>query len=169
MLFQVVHFLENLSTKAIQKALQSYQINIYLGPPNYIVHNIGTNFVLKEFRANTRILAIKVYKVLIKVYNSVGKVKRYYISLQQVYKILKQEIIDINKKTILQIAIKAINNSIGPNSLVLTLFVFRAYLQIIDKSLSLLLLYTYNQAIQKVIQELQQLQAKQQVIDTLSI
>ena len=39
------------------------------------------NFILKEFRVNIRILAIEVYKIPIKVYNSIGKVKRYYISL----------------------------------------------------------------------------------------
>ena len=63
------------------------------------------------------------------------------------YEILKQEITDVNKETILQIAVKAINNSTGPNSLVPTLLVFGAYPWITDKSPPSPSLYTYGQAV----------------------
>ncbi|KAF1980288.1 hypothetical protein BU23DRAFT_444274 [Bimuria novae-zelandiae CBS 107.79] len=43
----------------------------------------------------------------------------------------------INDKLVLQIAIKALNNTVGPNGLVPTLLVFRTYLRInIDSALS---------------------------------
>jgi hypothetical protein len=54
---------------------------MYLGPPLYVVYNIGTNFASKEFYNNTRVINIKVKEVPIKAYNSIGLVKRYYIPL----------------------------------------------------------------------------------------
>ena len=72
-------------------------------------------------------MAIKVKKVLIKAYNSIRKVERYYIPLRCVYKIISLELEDASKKLTLQMAIKAINNSAGPNRLVPTLLVFSAY------------------------------------------
>jgi hypothetical protein len=48
-------------------------------------------------------MLIKVKKVLVKAYNSVEQIKRYYILLRRVYKILEAELKDkhINKKIIL--------------------------------------------------------------------
>jgi hypothetical protein len=48
-------------------------------------------------------MSIKVKKVLVKAYNSVGLIKRYYALLRQAYKILKKELKNkhINKKIIL--------------------------------------------------------------------
>ena len=46
-------------------------------------------------------MVIKVKKVPIKVYNSVGKVKQYYILLCCVYKIISLKLKDISKKLIL--------------------------------------------------------------------
>ena len=44
---------------------------------------------------------IKIKEVLIKAHNSVGKVERYYTLLQQVYKILSNELLNTNKEIIL--------------------------------------------------------------------
>ena len=62
-------------------------------------------------------------------YNSISKVERYYTLLRQVYKIIRTELKEegINNEVYLQIAIKAINDTAGPNGLVPTLLVFRAY------------------------------------------
>jgi len=44
------------------------------------------------------------------------------------------ELLDIGKDMALQITFKAINNSTGPNSLIPTLLVFRAYLYIVKSN-----------------------------------
>jgi hypothetical protein len=75
-----------------------------------------------------------VREVLVKAYNSISKVKRYYILLRRLYKILQDKLQNkkLNKEVILQIAIKAINDIIRPDKLVPTLLVFGLYLKIIN-------------------------------------
>jgi hypothetical protein len=48
-------------------------------------------------------MLIKVKKVLVKAYNSVGLIKRYHVLLRYIYKIIKKKLKDehINKKIIL--------------------------------------------------------------------
>ena len=58
-------------------------------------------------------------------------VERYYGPLYHIYHIIIVELLDIGKDMALQMAFKAINNSIGPNGLISTLLVFRAYLYIV--------------------------------------
>ena len=72
-------------------------------------------------------MAIKVKKVFIKVYNSIRKVEQYYTLLCCIYKITSLKLEDTSKKLTLQIAVKAINNSAGPDRLIPILLVFSAY------------------------------------------
>ena len=72
-------------------------------------------------------MAIKVKEVPVKVYNSIRKVKQYYTLLHRVYKIILLELEDASKELTLQIAVKAINNSAGPDGLIPILLVFSAY------------------------------------------
>ena len=72
-------------------------------------------------------LGTKVKIVLIKAYNSVGIVKQYYRLIRRVYLIIITKIRNINKRIALQMAFKAINDSVGPNGLVPTLLVYSAY------------------------------------------
>jgi hypothetical protein len=53
-------------------------INMYVGPLDLIATNASKNFVSKEFVNNAALLSIKVKEVLVKAYNSIGKVKRYH-------------------------------------------------------------------------------------------
>ena len=71
---------------------------------------------------------IKVKEVPIKAYNSVKKVERYYIPLHHIYKIISSELKGVSEELILQIAVKAINNSASPNRLIPILLVFGTYL-----------------------------------------
>jgi len=72
-------------------------------------------------------MAIKVKEVPIKAYNSIRKVERYYILLYRVYKIISLKLKGASKELILQIAIKAINNSASLDGLIPILLVFSAY------------------------------------------
>jgi hypothetical protein len=60
----------------------------------------------------------------------VGIVERYYKLIRRAYTIITTKIPDISKDIALQIAFKAINNIVGPNSIIPTLLVYNAYLQI---------------------------------------
>ena len=59
-------------------------------------------------------------------------VERYHGPLHRIYHIIITELLDIGKDIALQIAFKAINDSIGPNSLIPTLLVFGAYPHIVE-------------------------------------
>ena len=73
----------------------------------------------------------KVKIILVKAYNLVGIVKRYYGLIRRAYSIIIAKIPGISKDMALQMAFKAINDTAGPNGLVLTLLVYSAYSQII--------------------------------------
>jgi hypothetical protein len=72
-------------------------------------------------------MAIKVKEVPVKVYNSIRKVERYYMPLRRVYKIISLELKGVSEELTLQMAVKAINDSAGPDRLIPTLLVFSAY------------------------------------------
>jgi len=54
-------------------------------------------------------------------------VEQYYTPLCCVYEIISLELKNTSKKLILQIAVKAVNNSAGPDGLIPILLVFGAY------------------------------------------
>jgi hypothetical protein len=79
-------------------------------------------------------MLIKVKEVLVKAHNSVRLIKRYHALLCCAYKIIKKELKNkhINKKIILQMAVKAVNDLAGPDGIVLTLLVFSLYPRITE-------------------------------------
>ena len=72
-------------------------------------------------------MVIKVKEVPIKAHNSVKKVEWYYMPLCYVYKIISSKLKGTNKELTLQMAVKAVNNSVSPDGLVPILLVFGAY------------------------------------------
>ena len=68
----------------------------------------------------------------VKAHNLIKIIKHYYSPLYHMYYIIIIELLDIGKDITLQMAFKAINNFIGPNSLTPTLLVFGAYLYIVE-------------------------------------
>ena len=103
------------------------QINTYLELLDLITYNAGKNFISKEFKQYATIIGISTKGVLVKVYNSIRIVKRYYSPLRRAYQIIITKIPKINKEMGLQMAFKAINDSASPKGLVPILLVFRAY------------------------------------------
>jgi hypothetical protein len=98
------------------------------------VHNAGKNFTATEFKQLASSMLIKVKEVSVEAHNSIGLVKRYHAPLRRAYEILKAELKDehINKEMILQMAVKAVNDSARPNEIVLTLLVFGSYPRITE-------------------------------------
>ena len=72
-------------------------------------------------------MAIKVKEVPVKAYNNIKKVEQYYMPLRRIYKIISLKLKGISKKLILQMAVKAINNSASLNRLIPILLVFGTY------------------------------------------
>jgi UDP-N-acetylmuramyl pentapeptide phosphotransferase/UDP-N-acetylglucosamine-1-phosphate transferase len=65
--------------------------------------------------------------VLIKAHYSIGIVERYYAPLCQAFEIITEELSCVLKQFVLQMVIKAVNDTAGPDGLVSTLLVFGTY------------------------------------------
>jgi hypothetical protein len=112
---------------------------------------------------------IDVKEVLVEAYNSIGKVERYYGSLRRAYKILSSELLSANKEAILQMAVKAVNDSAGPDGIVPTLLVFGAYPCITRDSPPSPSITERAEAIHKAMKKVRRLYAEQQVNNALAM
>ena len=72
-------------------------------------------------------MIIKVKEVPVEAHNSIKKIERYYAPLYCVYKIISLELKGVSKELILQMAVKTVNDSTGPDRLIPTLLVFNTY------------------------------------------
>ena len=73
-------------------------------------------------------MGITTKTVLVEAHWSIKKVEYYYIVLRRTYQIISKELPNLDKEIALQMAVKAINNIVGLNRLILTLLVFSAFL-----------------------------------------
>ena len=93
-----------------------------------------------------------------------GIVEQYYAPLCCVYRVILDDLKGTtNKALILQMAVKAINNTAGPNRLVLTLLVFRSYLRLTNLDPSLLSIAQQAAAIKKATDKVSKLYAARQI------
>ena len=126
--FQAATFLKSISAYDTWDALCKCWINTYQGPPDYIVHDPGTNFASEEFRNRAKIVGVECRQMPVEAHWAVGKIERAHAPLRRTYNILKSEIgYCTDDESLLQIAVKALNDTAGPHGLVPTLLVFGAY------------------------------------------
>ncbi|EKD18579.1 hypothetical protein MBM_03572 [Drepanopeziza brunnea f. sp. 'multigermtubi' MB_m1] len=85
--------------------------------------------------------------------------------------IISEEMQDLRviKEQILQMTIKAVNDTAGLTGLILTLFVFSAYFRMTYLDLLVLFTTIRAEAIKKAIAEVRRLQAVRQVADALNM
>ena len=116
-------------------------------------------------------MVIEIKEILIEAHNSVGKVERYYAPLWRAYEIIRDELVreQIEKDMVLQMAVKAVNDSTGPNRLVLTLLVFGAYPRMTSEDALSLSVIKRAEAIRVATKEVRRLHAERQVADALAM
>jgi hypothetical protein len=91
----------------------------------------------------------------VKTHNNVGKIERYYIPLRRVFKVIRNDLRgSVSDGDILQIAVKAVNDTAGPNSIVPTLLVFGVYLRMTKDSPTSPSITIRAEAIRKIIKEI---------------
>ncbi|EKD14236.1 polyprotein [Drepanopeziza brunnea f. sp. 'multigermtubi' MB_m1] len=86
------------------------------------VHDLGTNFNSATFRGYFKGISSTLRQMLMEAYHSVELVERYHVFMRRAFKIVTKELLKALREDRLQIAIKAINDTAGPNGLILTLF-----------------------------------------------
>ena len=89
----------------------------------------GKNIVSKEFRQHAMSMAISTKRVPVEAHWSIGLVERAHPALRRAYQIITRELqgTGVSKESALQMAVKAVNDTAGPDGLVPTLLVFGAY------------------------------------------
>jgi hypothetical protein len=126
--FQAATFVRSMSAQDTWNALCRCWIYVYQGPPDFVTHDPGTNFASEEFRNNAKVVGISCKEMPIEAHWAVGKIERAHRPLERSYDILQKEIGHCtDDETILQMAIKALNDTAGVNGIVPTLLVFGAY------------------------------------------
>jgi hypothetical protein len=171
--FQAARFLKDMSAKTAWDTLQICWIDTYQGPPDYIIHDAGKNFASTEFRQHARSMAVQTKEVPVEAHNSVGKVERYHAPLRRAYEIIRDELELSNKysdrEMTLQMAVKAVNDTAGPDGIVPTLLVFGAYPRMTDMDPPSPSIIQRAQAIRAATKEIRRLYAERQVNDALAM
>ncbi|KAI0997433.1 hypothetical protein K3495_g10752 [Podosphaera aphanis] len=133
--FQAARFLPNITAKTTWDTLRAMWIDMYVGPPDVIVTDAGKNFTAVEFRANAHAMAVKVEEVPVESHNSIGKVERYHHTLKRAYEVISADLgTAVTSEDTLQMAVKAVNDTAGPQGLVPTLLVFGTYPRLTESS-----------------------------------
>jgi len=131
--FQAARWLLNMTAQHVWETLRICWIDVYIGPPDLINHDAGTNFTASEFQQYANSLDITTKEVPVEAAHSMGIVERYHKPLRRAYTVIMDEFKENNKNTIwdrtlvLQMAVKAVNDTAGPDGITPTLLVFGAY------------------------------------------
>jgi hypothetical protein len=165
--YQAGRWLQNISAKHAFDTLKMAWVDSYLGPPDQIITDAGKQFTSKEFAQLADSMGTKIKIVPIEAHNSIGIVERYHGPIRRAYNIITAEIPDIHKDMALQMAFKAINDSVGPDGLVPTLLVYGALPRMIQSDTSPTVAQR-SSALKKAMAEIQKLRAKRQVEDALN-
>ncbi|KAI0992456.1 hypothetical protein K3495_g15729, partial [Podosphaera aphanis] len=166
--FQGGRFLNNMSAKHTWDALKQTWIDTYLGPPAYVVHDPGTNFNAQEFRDSAKLMNTEVLLKPVEAHHSLGRVERYHIPLRRVYKIISEEDPSLSKEMKLQMALKALNDTVGPNGLVPTVLVFGAYPRMASSDAPSVSTITRAATMNKAMAEVRKCIAARKVADALN-
>jgi hypothetical protein len=166
--YQAGRWLQNISAKHTWDTIRACWIDTYLGPPEQITTDAGTNFTSKEFSQLASTMGTRIKVVPVEAHNSIGIVERYHNLIRRAYTIISVEIRDLDKDMALQMAFKAINDSAGPDGLVPTLLVYGAYPRLSETDTPTPLVIQRALALKKATAEIQRIRARRQVADALN-
>lgn len=166
--FNAARWLKDISANHTWEVLKMCWIDSYLGPPDLITTDAGKNFLSKEFRQYAADSGIRVRTMPVEAHNSIGMVERYHGPLRRAYSIIRTELKDASEAAVLQMAIKAINDTAGPDGLVPTLLVFGAYPRMVESDPPAPTVVQRANAIKKAMVEVRKLRAERQIADALA-
>lgn len=124
--YQAAWWLARVSAEAVWEAMRMCWIDVYLGPPDIITHDAGKQFMARAFQTNAELLHIETNSVPVESANYMSTVERYHTPVRRAFKIIREEAPQMSAKAALQTAVKAVNDSVGPDGLVPTLLVYGA-------------------------------------------
>ncbi|EKD14167.1 polyprotein [Drepanopeziza brunnea f. sp. 'multigermtubi' MB_m1] len=165
--FQAATFLKSMSAQHLLEGFSRCWVNTYVGPPTNVVHDPGTNFNSVTFRGYLKSISSTPKQMPVKAHHSVGLVERYHVPVRRAFEIVTKELPKAPREDRLQMAIKAINDTAGPNSLVPTLLVFRTLPKLTEQDRPAASTQERAAAINKAMREVRKCHAAKQVKDAL--
>lgn len=166
--FNAARFMKDITAKHTWDVLRLCWIDVYQGPPDYVVTDAGRNFTSTEFHQSAKDMAINIKEVPVEAHHSVGKVERYHAVLRRAYEIIREESPLTTPDSALQSAVKSINDTAGPNGIIPTLLVFGAYPRTTMNSPPSPEVTRRADAFQKAMDAVRKLHAKRQVAEALA-
>jgi hypothetical protein len=149
--------------------LQAIWIDIYINFPNIIVINAGTNFINLKFVNSAKIIAIEIEEIPVKAHYFIGKIEKYHAFVKRAFEIITANLGNIiTPEHVLQMAVKAVSNTAGPNGLIPTFLMFGTFPRISHESPSSPSITARGEAMRKAMAEIHRLKAQRQVADALA-
>lgn len=169
--FHAAEPLKDMSAIEVWRAFDKCWNNVMVGPPVYVAHDPGKHFQ-GDFQTMAKTKGITTLEKGIEAHHSVGQVEKGNHILKRIYDCVadeqKQEGIIMPFANILQIAVKALNDTAGPNGLVPTLLVFGAYPRMTMHDKPTANIRERAKAIKTAFEELRIAKAKRKVADALA-
>jgi hypothetical protein len=123
--YMAAKFMKSVTASETWKTLISCWIRTYLGPPDNIRVDQGSNFTSEEFRAAAKAYDIEVLEAPVESPATMSHVERYHAPLRAAYEKVSADLHgSITDEEALEIAVKCVNDVIGPEGLCPTLLVY---------------------------------------------
>lgn len=113
-----------MSSKNLPRTLRMAWIDEYIRYPDIIAHEAGKNFMGAAFKANANMVHIPTKSIPVESSNSLTYVERYHSPTRRALNIIQRASSNLKEECGLQVAVKAINDSVRSDGLVTTLLVF---------------------------------------------
>lgn len=89
--YEAARWLSGTTAPEVWRAFRFCWIDVYLGLPDVVVHDGGSNIMAKSFQTNSSLLHIDTNPVPIESPNSMTHVERYHVPLRRAFRIMKTE------------------------------------------------------------------------------
>ena len=124
--FSAAKFLEDLSAKSVWFAFCECWSNVYTGLPHKFLVDQGSSF-MGVFVNIASLTGVEVQRTGVEAHSSLGIAERYHHPLRNTYKKLRMDFPNTPQRIILSVAVKAMNDTLGPEGLVPSALVFGEY------------------------------------------
>jgi hypothetical protein len=168
--FQIAKWLQNISAKHIWEMLRLCWIDVYLSLSDHILTDADKNFASREFRQFVISMTIIIKAISMKTHWSINVVKRYHAELRRAYQMINDDLaIEVNREIMLQMIVKAINDTANSDDLMFILLMFETYSRMHVMNFSISSITQRAMIIEKVMIEIRKFRAERQIVNALNI
>lgn len=122
--FSAAVILEAESTKAVWRSYMETWVNKYVGFPDLIAVDQGPQFQSNEWKSLCQLAGIEFKPSGVESHNAINVGERYHAYLRRIFNKIENSHKEMPPQQILSTAVRAMNDTAGPNGLVPTLLVF---------------------------------------------